>query len=211
MKKEDIIELVKDNLPSTIDLSKFQYIKTEDIGYFGRVTSSDFITYRDLCERLDFDKGKLMNDNGWLIFWYKGSVLFISQHTVRYDVSWDDINKHNLVFGERNVNIYNNNYSVMLPTGGNEDNQGEGSMWNDLIYKVHEKYGIWDKLSNVDLNIDWDECPVGTSSWCQESYDEYMTHRTVRGKYPLTFLIANTSSTTFTDYGARLVLKKDYV
>ena len=215
MKKEDIIELVKDNLPSTVNLDKFLYIKTEDIGYFGRVNSKDFISYNNLCDMLDFHEGELMKNAGWLLFWYKGSVLFISQHTVRYNLSWDSIIEHNLVYGERSVDIGNNNYSVMLPTGGNKKNNGEGSMWDDLIFKVHEEYRIWDKLSDEDLNINWSKCTVGTSSWCQESYDDYRTDRTKRGYthrggFRLQVLVGSTPSSTGVGYGARLVLKKDY-
>ena len=210
MKKEDIIELVKDNLPSTIDLSKFQYIKTEDIGYFGRVSSKDYISYSNLCDQLDFHKGILMDDNGWLVFWYKGSVLFISQHPIRYKLSWDSLYKHNLVFGERNVVINNNTYNVMLPTGGNKEDNGIGSMWNDLIYKVHKEYGRWDMLSDKDLNIDWVKCSVGGGSWCQESCDDYKSFHTYRGYFSLESLNTNSSLFADTYIGARLVLKKDY-
>ena len=205
MKKEDIIKLLIDKLPSVIDLSKFQYIEYADIGYFGRVSSEDFVSYEDLCNQLDFQDGKLMNDNGWLAFWYKGSVLFISQHPVRYNISWDVINEHNLVFGERSVDIGNSNYSVMLPTGCNKVSNDTGTMWNDLIYRVHKDYGTWDELSNVDLNVNSSECEVGTSSWSQESYDG--VHRTYRGHHWLESVHASTSSYTSAHYGARLVLK----
>ena len=209
MKKDikDIIEMVSDKLPSTVDLSKFQYLETEDIGYFGRVNSKDFITYKDLCNKLNFHEGTLMYDNGWLVFWYHGDVLFISQHPVRYNLSWDDINKHNLVYGNRDVMLGDKNYSVMLPTGGNEDNKGKGSIWNDLIYKVHVDYGVWDMLTDIDLNVNGNVYDVGTSSWCQEQYDDDVRYCTHRGYVRLELLYANTSSRAIANYGARLVLK----
>lgn len=207
MNKKDIIKKVTNKLPSTIDVTKLQHIEESNIGYFGRIDSKDFISYKDLCDQLSFHDGKLMNDNGWLAFWYKGSVLFISQHPVRHDISWDIINEHNLVFGERTININNNNYSVMLPTGGDDDNKGEHSMWNDLIYKVHKDYGTWDKLSNVDLCTGWDECPTGSASWCQENYDDDIRYRTHRGLLRLSFLDASTSSFADDGIGSRFVLK----
>lgn len=205
MKKEDVIKQVKDKLPSYIDLTKLQYIKYSDIGYFGRVNSEDFITYKDLCEQLDFHEGELMKDNGWLVFWYKGELLYISQHTIRNNLSWDSINEHKLVFGERTIDIGSNNYSIMLPTGGNKDNKGEHSMWNVLLCRVHKDYGTWDKLSNVDLNVNSSECVVGTSSWCQERYDG--VHCTYRGHHWMESIHASISSYRSVHYGARLVLK----
>ena len=208
MNKEDIIEQVKDKLPSIIDVNQFQYIPEEDIGYFGRVTSSDFITYKDLCDQLSFHESKLMKDVGWLLFWYKGELLYISQHPVRYYVAWDDINKHNLVFGERSVDIRSNNYSVMLPTGGNKEDNDTGSMWNDLIYKVHEEFGIWDKLTDEELNVNCDKCPVGTASWCQERYDSDDERYPIRRGYiRLSHVHASYSAHANSRYGVRLVLK----
>lgn len=205
--KEDIIELVKDKLPKRMNLNKFQYIESEDIGYFGRVTSLDFISHKNLCNKLNFHEGTLMYDNGWLVFWYHGDVLFISQHPVRYNLSWDDINKHNLVYGKRVVMLGDKNYSVMLPTGGNKDNQGEGSMWNDLIYKVHKEYGIWDQLTDIDLNINWRVCDVGASTWCQEQYDDSVKYRTVCGFGRLRNLCEDISSLSDAYSGVRFVLK----
>lgn len=208
MKNEyGIIELVKNSLPSVIDMSKFQYIEDDDIGYFGRINSKDFITYKKLCDKLDFYEGVVTDDAGWLLFWHKGELLYISQHPVRHNVSWESLNNNNLVYGKRSVEIGDNNYSIMLPTGGDVVDEGEGSMWNDLIYKVHEEFGIWDKLTDEELNVNWGKCPIGSSSWCQESYEDYMLFHTHRGGHRLTYLDMNISSYSVVDLGARFVLK----
>lgn len=147
------------SLPDLPGINKdtFQYDPERDTGYFGKISSSEFIGYEELCELVDFKAGKLMEqDKGWLVFYFKGEILYIPQHPIRYDISWDDINKAGLVYGDRVIDIDGDEYNISLLTGGKSDplddreygdaNTEEeqkldlcnGSMWNELMYRVHQ-------------------------------------------------------------------------
>lgn len=225
-----------------IDKDTFQYDPERDTGYFGRISSDEFIGYAELCELVDFKVGKLMEeDKGWLVFYFKGEILYIPQHPIRYDISWDDISKSGLVYGNRVVDINGDDYVISLMTGGKSDplddtkydnanakqeqelDLGKGSMWNELMYRVHRDIpGVtdvgengsggpqhgenWDNLSDKDLNINWRECNVGTATWTQESSVNVTSSRVHRGSYRLAFLYGNTSSNAYTDGGWRPVL-----
>lgn len=231
-----------------IDMDKFQYDPDRDTGYFGWINSNDFITYADLSNMTNMSAGetKLMKeDKGWLVFWYKGDVLFIPQHPVMYNVSWDNINDLELVFPNEDNDITladGNIYEISLMTGARsnpsddirwykasaseelEIDLGFGSMWNELIYRVHKdipgkddegmdcsggpQHGEnWDNLTDEDLNIDWSICDVGTATWCQETSAHAPSGRANRGHYRLAYSGRGTSAYVTANLGWRPCLK----
>ncbi len=225
-----------------INKDSFQYDPERDTGYFGRISSSEFIGYKELCELVGFNKGKPMKeDKGWLVFYFKGEILYIPQHPIRYDISWDDINKVGLVYGDKVIDLDGDEYNVSLMTGGKSDpfndteysdanteeeqklDLGNVSMWNELMYRVHQdvpgvtdegetdsggpQYGEnWDNLSDEDLNINWRKCEVGTATWTQESSVIVTSSRVDRGFYRLAYLARTASSRADTLIGWRPVL-----
>lgn len=105
-----------------IDMDKFQYDPDRDTGYFGRIDSDDFILYMDLASKtgmIDVDDAEMMKeDKGWLVFWYKGDVVFIPQHPIMYNVSWDAIHKLDLVAQNNTIVVVDDkDYYISLMTG----------------------------------------------------------------------------------------------
>lgn len=233
------------SLPDLPGVNKdtFQYDPERDTGYFGRISSDEFIGYEELSELVDFKAGKLMEeDKGWLVFYFKGEIVYIPQHPIRYNVSWEDINQAGLVYGDKNVEVGDNVYTISLMTGGKSDplddveywnadaereqelDLGNGSMWNELMYRVHQDIpGVtdkgdtgsggpqhgenWDNLTDEDLNINWDKCPKGALTWTQETSTNATTHCVHRGYYRLAYLGRATSTHAGTSHGWRPSLK----
>ncbi len=225
-----------------INKDSFQYDPERDTGYFGRISSSEFIGYKELYELVGFNKGiPMKEDKGWLVFYFKGEILYIPQHPIRYDISWDDINEVGLVYGDKVIDLDGDEYNVSLMTGGKSDpfndteysdanteeeqklDLGNGSMWNELMYRVHQdvpgvtdegetgsggpQYGEnWDNLSDEDLNINWRKCEVGTATWTQETSVYDTSYRVYRGDGRLAYLSRISSSNAHTSLGWRPVL-----
>lgn len=238
---EKVLELLKDvNLPG-VNIENFKYDSDRDTGYFGGLSSADFISYERLSTKVKFIKGSVMPDKGWLVFYYRGEIVYIPQHPIRYAISWDDLESAGLVFG-KDIKIGKQTYNISLPTGAkanpvddikwqnaNVDEElgldvGYGSIWNELIYRVHKdipgvtdlgencsggpQYGEnWDELTDEELNVNWNKCYVGTATWCQEtsSYDSVVRVR--RGHIRLAYSNRGTSSTSNVHLGWRAMLK----
>ena len=238
---EDILK----SLPDAPGVNKetFQYDHIRDTGYFGRLSSEKFISYDGLCEVTNFEKGKLMaEDMGWLVFYFKGDILYIPQHPIRYNISWNDINNAGLVNSSKVIQIEDLDFEISLITGARSnpvddikwsdaDSEGEqlidighGSIWNELIYRVHEdipgttdagmnasggpQHGDnWDNLTDEDLNINWAKCSNGTASWMQETSSSAVTYRVYRGYHRLADWDRFTASHASTHYGWRPLLR----
>lgn len=176
---EKVLELLKDvNLPG-VNLENFKYDSDRDTGYFGRLSSDDFISYERLSTKVRFSKGTVMPDKGWLVFYYRGEIVYIPQHPIRYNMSWDDLESAGLVFG-KDIKIGEQTYNISLPTGAkanpvddikwqnanaNEELEidlGYSSVWNELIYRVHKDIpGVTDLGKNYSggpqYGENWDE------------------------------------------------------
>lgn len=164
-------------------------------GWFGEVPSSDFITGDALAKLVGITAGTSRYSNEpWLKFAYKDSVLLVSKKSIRYRISWDDINEANCVYGDKIVTIKDRKYKIMLMRGIGEDVQPNpktfnrasygsachNSMWNKLMLPIHQKApSSWEYTDNVqspteNWNVgytDADLCTItgnGGYSWCQE-------------------------------------------
>lgn len=238
---EKVLELLKDVKLPGVNLENFKYDSDRDTGYFGRLNSDDFISYVSLSKKVRFSKGTVMPDKGWLVFYYRGEIVYIPQHPIRYNMSWDDLESAGLVFG-KDIKIDKQTYNISLPTGAkanpvddikwqnsnaNEELEidlGYGSVWNELIYRVHKdipgvtdlgedcsggpQYGEnWDELTDEELNINWNKCSVGTDTWCQETSSYNSAGRVSRGHYRLASSNWSTSSNSNVYRGWRAMLK----
>lgn len=118
----------------------------QNIGFFGEVSGTDFVTYPDLQTAVGFTTGTAMNPTaGWLKMAYKGKVQFISKLSVRNNVSWAAMNTLGIVVGKE-ITIKGKVYRVRLMNGINVDpypvNADDatggpyttGTEWNHLIY-----------------------------------------------------------------------------
>lgn len=242
---EKVLELLKDVKLPGVNLENFKYDSDRDTGYFGRLSSNDFISYERLSTKVKFDKGTMMPDKGWLVFYYRGEIVYIPQHPIRYNISWDDLESAELVFG-KDIKIGEQTYNISLPTGAKsnpvddvkwqnasaseelEIDLGYGSVWNELIYRVHKdipgvtdigescsggpQYGEnWDELTDEELNVNWVECSAGTATWCQETSSPDSANRVLRGHYRLagSLRIASSISSAYLGWCAMLKVKID--
>ena len=238
---EKVLELLKDVKLPGVNLENFKYDSDRDTGYFGRLSSDDFISYERLSTKVKFDKGTMMPDKGWLVFYYRGEIVYIPQHPIRYNVSWDDLESAKLVFG-KDIKMGKQTYNISLPTGAKanpvddvkwqnasaseelEIDLGYGSVWNELIYRVHKdipgvtdigencsggpQYGEnWDELTDEELNVNWNKCSVGTATCCQEITSNDSASRVRRGNGRLASSSWTTSSSSHVGLGWRAMLK----
>ena len=183
-------------------------------------------------------------------------VAFIPQKTIRHSVSWNDIYNAGAVFGTGDDGPYNSGENVtqdaQVTVGANtfkvrlltcakenpfpgddwacEDNIGEGSEWNDLIYRVHTDSpncddpteGVSDSETTrhggpqdgdnwanfTDNNLITDSgAGDGSDSWGQETRAENTGRRVYRGRSGVGHFLSFTSSSSTSNFGWRPVLE----
>ena len=186
-------------------------------------------------------------------------VAFIPQKPIRYDLVWDDIYDAGAVFGTGDSGPYNSGsnvtqdaqvtvgeyiFKVRLPTCARENpfpeegdvktwtcdyNIGEGSEWNELIYRVHEDVpncedpteGVssreddrhggpqdgdnWETFTDYDLILDYDASGYGSLSWGQETREADTESRALRGNNGVGFF--DDGRHAYTTRGFRPVLE----
>ena len=81
---------------------------TEDIGYFGTVTSVELFAGWELTSFLGLTAGITNKDtnNTWMKFIYKGKFLFVCKELVRYNLSWNDLYKAGAMYGVKGNGPY---------------------------------------------------------------------------------------------------------
>ena len=80
-------------------------------GFYGEVSTSDFITGDKLARMIGLTAGiSQFSNEPWLKFSYMGKTEFIAKKTFRYSVSWNSINAVNAVFGNRTIKVGDNTY-----------------------------------------------------------------------------------------------------
>lgn len=165
-------------------------------GWFGEVPASEFITGDELARIVGISAGNSQySDTAWLKFAYKESVLFASKKPIRYNITWDQINAANCVYGDKTIDINGRKYKIMLMRGIGEDVQPNpktlnkafdgaachNSMWNKLMLPIHQKApNNWAYKDNVKMptenwNVGYTDVDLCTDSanggysWCQET------------------------------------------
>lgn len=130
-------------------------------GFFGEVSTSDFITGYELARSIGLTAGVSQCSNEpWLKFSYIGKIEYIAKKPFRAGLSWNDINAVNAVFGNRFVEIRGHIYKIRLMKGKtegmqNDENSSRGlicynSEWNRLMLPIHEDApSNWKYLDNV--------------------------------------------------------------
>lgn len=201
-------------------VASLQYDPITDTGYYGEVPSAQFYTGTQISTATGVTSGTLHNDTeGWLKFYWHGQVLFIAKKTYRYNLSWDNINSANAVYG---VNLgsagkttithsgSSTKYDVKLMKGAIKDPSpasGGGRQWNELLYRVctgteaGQIGSNWASFApNADLGIN---SGAGSYTWCQEVYLPNTATRVIRGGGFLSSFGNATSSYAYTDFGWR--------
>ena len=168
-----------------------------DTTFIGIIPSDSLFTSEQLSDTMNITEGTLHNNNcGWLHFYVgknatcnrsgKPYEIFVSKKTVRYGISWEQINSKNGVTGKQVIANNGITYTCRLLTGADKNpsttTDGMGSEWNNLIYRVHsdivnEDNGDnkqigdnWANMSDKELEVNYEITPKGSFSWCQEHY-----------------------------------------
>ena len=144
-------------------------------GFFGLVTSSQFITGDALASAITLTNGTSQNSTtDWLKLASGGKILFSPMKAIRYDISWNHIFNKGAVWGDgttggdRTVQVQgftfkvrlfrglNNNYDPKQVPAGYTGVHCHGSEWNRLILPLHvgAKTGSWGSYgSNVESGL----------------------------------------------------------
>ena len=125
-----------------------------ELGFFGEVEAEDLIWGKSLAALLELEAGEMLYDNQpWLKFIDKGVIKFVAKKPIKYNISWDQINELNLVYGEVQVVIKGYRYIVRLFQGAQDEPthwnptapnaqydwlNTHRSEWNRLMYPIHE-------------------------------------------------------------------------
>lgn len=176
-----------------------------DAGWFGEVSSSDFITGDELARTIGLTAGVSQYSNEpWLKFAYENDVYLIAKKPFRYSISWNSINAVNAVYGDRIIEIKGKKYAIMLPRGTGKDVQinpkvkisghwgtvNHNSMWNKLMLPIHQKApSNWQHPNNVkspteNWGVGYTDADLITNSsngngsfgWCQETVYNASSH-----------------------------------
>jgi hypothetical protein len=163
-----------------------------NLGYFGVATSAELISGDALATLIGLTAGTSQNsDAGWLKYMYNNDLLYVAKKTIRHSISWNDINAVNAVFGDRNVQIGDHVFTVMLLSTGD---------WNRLIYPVHVNYGTFASFSNADLQVASGD---GRDTWTSTPSGSY---RVRRGNNSVEYSGVTTPSSATSNLGFRPVL-----
>ena len=206
------------------------YDSTTDTGYYGIVPSEDLFTGEQLSNIMNITEGTTHNNtDGWLHFYVgqnatcnrsgKPYEIFVSKKSLRYGISWDHIDSKGGVEGKDVVANNGIAYTCRLLTGADANpstkNDGMGSEWNNLIYRVHSEVvntgtnkqigANWANMSDTELGVNYQTTPNGSYSWCQESYSSATT-RVVRGSSSVSHFGNGSPTYTATSIGWRPVL-----
>lgn len=171
---------------------------TPEYGFFGEVSSEEFISGDDLCNLLGLTAGVSQNsDAGWLKVIDGDKMLLIAKQTLRHSISWNDINAVGAVFG-RIVAIDGIKYSARLLSTVE---------WDRFMYPLHIDHPnnapTWAEYTDCDLLVR-DTCGNGSYSWTSTPSDSY---RVIRGGTSVSYSDSRGSSFKRVDYGFRPVLE----
>lgn len=197
--------------PSEVPGSSTLIAGDENAGFYGEVPASELITGDDLASKIGLTSGSPQHSNEpWLKFAYDGKIQFVAKKTYRYGLSWNKIDSENAIYGDKKIEIDDQEYRLRLMRASSKDpssNNGSdlhGGEWNKLMLPIHENSidGDWEYPDNVESNVpSWKhdlgngrdglytdedlhthyDYGDGTYSWCQETRDSNSSYRLYRG------------------------------
>lgn len=215
-----------------------QYDPITDTGYYGAVDASELFTGQELSTALGLtSRGTLHNDNTQWLHFYVGSnascnrepnkvpyEIYIAMQSVRYGLSWDEINARGAVFGKAVTDKKGNEYLCRIPTGAEADphprteagydiTRGGLCEWDALMYRVHTGVPVgqigdnWARFALSQTNL----TGLGGETLCQEAHATSNAYRVIRGGGNGNRLVrfsTNYAHYTFAQFGFRPVLIK---
>ena len=125
--------------------NKFQYDPITDTGYYGAVDASELFTGQEISTALGLTAGTLHNDNTQWLHFYVGSnaacnrepnkvpyEIYIAKQSVRYNLSWDNINATGAVYGKAVTDKEGKEYLCRIPTGAEADPHPRDETGDDI-------------------------------------------------------------------------------
>ena len=204
-------------------------------GYYGTVASADFISGDTLASDIGLTAGTAYNSNvNWLKFAWNEGIVMVPQKPFRYNLSWDDINAVDAVYGDANapvITINDEDYKVRLMRMAGQDPFdpdteseviGAENEWNHLMLPIHtnapdswaypeyvdeptEDWGI--NFTDEDL-LTHSDYGDGSYQWGQETDSGDSAGRVLRGLNGVSTLYSNYSDNTYDNHGWRPLLEK---
>jgi hypothetical protein len=78
-----------------------------DTGYFGTVSSAEFISGSALASSIGLTSGTAINDTtDWLKFYWHGQIHYVPMKPLRHSVSWDHIYDRGAVYGVSSMGLF---------------------------------------------------------------------------------------------------------
>lgn len=156
-------------------------------GYYGRLTSADFITIPQLRSRVGMTQGTPLQESPeWLKFMIDGKILYVTTRLVQNGPTWKYYNDLGVANGEKVITIRGNDYRVRLleganpgrttpPTTGNADTVDTGlSEYSRLIPNVYSGANApsmegprFDSIGAGSLDVG---LGIPNSTFCREHY-----------------------------------------
>lgn len=180
--------------------------------FHGEIPANELINGPDLANKMKLRIGIDYNiDEPWLKFTKltdngKLTTMYVAKKPLKHSLSWGTLNRTNIVYGTKTVDIKGHSYKVRLMKGANVDpivgidSDYHGSEWNRMMLPIHENAinKNWRHPDNVGPNDTFEfihELGTGISkryndedlltdtnngSWTQETYHG---SRVLRGGY----------------------------
>lgn len=186
------IPLVATAYPNSGPGSIYLTAGNSEIGYFGRVTSAELMTYVAYRTHLTATAWTTGTDKGWLKFMYKGKVLFLSQGWI-FKATWNQLYAAGGVYGVDGPGTYPattpvNQYKPVVITQGDKtwsmipraayvsaadpmplgspvtDNEFYDLLFRCCSVEVAPVFGQFDSLTKAELGLDTVAMGVATLS-----------------------------------------------
>lgn len=173
-------------------------------GFFGEVSSEEFITVPELFAAVGLSVGTQINlDTVWLKFILDNRLLFMPKLNIGERVSWNDLYARGLVYGTDDFGLFPDTTPVVqnatveiqgfqfkvrllkgadsdpsaLSSGYHTEEQAPNAEWSRLIPPITN--GTWATYSLSELGMG-----TGRDFWCQETADGDVTLAVLRGNQP---------------------------
>lgn len=163
------------------------------VEYLGKV--NNIVTVEKLKELTGMSIGNYdTGDITWLKFSDNGKELLIASKNIANDMSWNNIDSVNCVFGKL-VNINNINYTCRLISGGDGNT-------NSINYSEWKKFIV--DLAPNDSDSNWN----GISTYCQETFYNDPVSCVVAGRYSVDSIGRQIKTGYNTSLGWRPILER---
>ena len=144
---------------STVHGNKTVIAGDSNYGFYGEVSSEDFISGDELANAIGLTAGTSQNsDSGWLKVVDGNKMLLIAKKTLRHTISWNDINAVSAVFGSI-VTIDGVKYVLRLLST---------TEWDRFMYPLHVDHPnnapAWAEYTDADLLVH-NSYGYGSYSW----------------------------------------------